>query len=252
MDVKQQERQYRRGLILGLTLAEVMLLVLFSLLLVLLHTFNKNKPLSPAEQSAVRLVDEAVAADGAQPSENDFNDLFESLTILIRKGDAKRIKALTDTIVQLHRSDERSESTRASTSSNGATTRAVTTRSPTTKTGTPSGQPRTAVVTDDSQRRNDAKAARERLDAFTRLLETVRTTGDARTIEEATQITKQVADVKRLLGDKSATSVVREAIARELKDRVSGASRFFRVGKEPSILRAGSHLIPASRITSST
>src|SRR5262245_25494043 len=101
MDVKQQERQYRRGLILGLTLAEVMLLVLFCLLLVLLHTFSQNRPLSQSERAAVRLADEVIAADGGQSSENDFKDLFESLTILIQKGNAKAIKALTDAITQL-------------------------------------------------------------------------------------------------------------------------------------------------------
>src|SRR5690242_6906405 len=101
MDVRQQERQYRRGLILGLTLAELMLLVLFSLLLVLLHTFNQNKPLSAPEEAGVRLVDELVASDDGSASENDFRDLFKSLTIILKKGNAEAIKGLAEAVVSL-------------------------------------------------------------------------------------------------------------------------------------------------------
>ena len=189
MDAREQERHYRRGLILGLTVAEVMLLVLFCLLLLFLHIFKTSKPLTPAQRTAVRLADEVIAADAGESSENDFKDLFESLTVLVRSGNAKSIKALTDTVVQFRSVDE----------------------------------PRDGGATDDRDRADRTKESpRERLAAVKALAEAVIKSGDGKTIEQAAQIATEISAAKASLGDKSPVELMREVIDHERQARADG------------------------------
>lgn len=250
MDFKGQERHYRRGLILGLTLAEVMLLVLFALLLVLLDTFSKNKPLSPAEQAAVGLVEELRAASAPDSTENDFRDVFESLAILVRSGDAKEIKALTDTIAQLRSRpadksqpressavqvalskpiDDKSRTTelnvgRAANSPTGRQTANSVPRS-TNSNGDPSGSSHETPRGEQNRQADAAAAMRERIRAIRELAEAIQATHDVKTIHEATQVTKLLIEAQSMLGDTPAASLFREAITRELKSRADAAKQ---------------------------
>src|SRR5580704_13923052 len=94
MEIREQDREYRRGMILGLTLAEVMLLVLFCLLLILLYTIRQQAAhrLSESQRALIEPVNEL----GDVAVKNDFDDLFRTLTLLNQVGGVDAVKALTE------------------------------------------------------------------------------------------------------------------------------------------------------------
>lgn len=91
--VIQDDRAYRRGLVLGLTMAEIAILLIFCLLLALAALLlTKDK-----EIEAARAEREVLSADKAAlqkkldlalsvvPSEDNFNDRFQELTLALEK-----------------------------------------------------------------------------------------------------------------------------------------------------------------------
>ncbi len=187
MDVKEQERHYRRGLILGLTLAEVMLLVLFCLLLVLLHSYSKNKPLTAVQREAVRLADSVVVVDQGS-SENDFKDLFTSLSILVRKGNTNAIKALTDALAKLPRDDPQAGVDRRNSPD---------------------------LSSKVESEKSDKQRAAEAIAAVTALTETIAKTRNVDAVQQAGQIIREVDAAKTSLGERSALTLVQKTIERE-------------------------------------
>ena len=90
--INLEKSSYRKGLLLGLTLAEIILLLIFILLLVLsiniLKKEEENKELhSQLEQTKEELIilqEKIVALTGSQEKANKFDDLFNEL-VLVRK-----------------------------------------------------------------------------------------------------------------------------------------------------------------------
>ncbi len=93
-DIRTQEREYRRGLVLGFTLAEIMILVLFALLLVWM-TGNKNLParIGQLEKDVQRLTQEVRVLTGSTDAANTFDDLFIQLTAATQSADRAQQRA---------------------------------------------------------------------------------------------------------------------------------------------------------------
>ena len=112
-DITAQNRSYRRGLVLGLTMAEIAILVIFSLLLAIgallsskdqeieQLTSEAEEAHSEAKELGTQIRELATAAD---ISENNFDDLFVDLTLKIRevKDHQDSIAPLEERSNQLH------------------------------------------------------------------------------------------------------------------------------------------------------
>ena len=112
-DITAQNRFYRRGLVLGLTLAEIAILVIFSLLLAIgallsskdqeieQLTSEAEEAHSEAKELGTQIRELATAAD---INENNFDDLFVDLTLKIRevKDHQDSIAPLEERSNQLH------------------------------------------------------------------------------------------------------------------------------------------------------
>jgi hypothetical protein len=105
-DIASQERHYRRGLVLGFTLAEIMVLILFALLLVWVLGTKSTKDLQTqvdrAKQETRTLREEVVRLTGSPGAAKKFDDLFRSL--IVAEG---RNKTLQDRVTALEEEDRR-------------------------------------------------------------------------------------------------------------------------------------------------
>jgi len=101
-DIASQERHYRRGLVLGFTLAEIMVLILFALLLVWIlgtkSTKDLETQLNKCREEAQTLHEEVVRLTGSPDAAKKFDDLFTVL--VVAQGQNKtlqeRVKALEE------------------------------------------------------------------------------------------------------------------------------------------------------------
>ena len=106
--VSRQQSSYNKGLVLGFTMAEIMVLVIFSLLLVLSFLlFEKEEKIKQLTLAFEAKTAEALnleqrlslVLDLYSKNENEFEDLFRELVLAKEKED--NIKVLRKTIVSL-------------------------------------------------------------------------------------------------------------------------------------------------------
>jgi hypothetical protein len=90
-----EERSYRRGLILGLTMAEIMILILFALLLIWMAGLREREKtqiqLVSAAEDNRRLKEELQRIAGSPDAANRFDDLFRELQLA--KVEAKELES---------------------------------------------------------------------------------------------------------------------------------------------------------------
>ncbi len=106
-DLLHQERGYRRGLVLGLTMAEIVVLIIFCLLLALgLMVQKQNQAIidlrnayESAEAERVKLVERLKQAEKLIGGQQKFDDLFHELELA--KQRAAQVTKLQDQIVAL-------------------------------------------------------------------------------------------------------------------------------------------------------
>ena len=91
-DLNIANKYYNRGLVLGLTLAETILLVVFSLLLIIFSIYLKNEKQSRLEKKNIKekeeiiqeLKNELKPIEKITSSKNDFDDIFKKLELAKR------------------------------------------------------------------------------------------------------------------------------------------------------------------------
>lgn len=110
-DIRSQDTFYRRGLVLGLTMAEIMILILFTLLLALssVLTSKERRIAKFAEQiveqtKEIAALNDRIAFLASGMDRNRFDDLFRELEIA--RAEAKQVAALR---LQLKETEEKAE-----------------------------------------------------------------------------------------------------------------------------------------------
>jgi hypothetical protein len=100
-NIKDQDNSYRRGLVLGLTMAEIMLLILFLLLLALAGIFNSQRKI--IKEKDQKIVD--LATFGQQLAELQRNNTdgvrIEDVIKKLERQQSK-IASLTEEVARLH------------------------------------------------------------------------------------------------------------------------------------------------------
>jgi len=214
MDFKEQDRHYRRGMILGLTLAEVMLLVLFCLLLILLYTIRQQAEQKPSEKQKALI--EHLNELGYVAHQNDFDDLFQTLTLLVQVGGVEAIKGLTDVVRDVVVVPGSPAAAVASSAGRGSQ------RDPTLAVAKPAsrlGQDRQPDRTEAKRAVTPANQARRlveaKLKALAQVAHTDQTALDTKEIVDATAALAELLKARDVLQGRSAHQMIVEALRGE-------------------------------------
>jgi hypothetical protein len=117
-DIENQERAYRRGVVLGLTMAEVMTLVIFALLLVLTAlVLARQKQIAELQARTTHLTAELAAALPPGVDHQKIEDIFRQLELA--KQNAATLKSAQARVAELEERSKQNDRLKQAVSSVG-------------------------------------------------------------------------------------------------------------------------------------